>query len=105
MNGEYVMPRYDYECDKCGEFELVHSMHETVKLCPCCGALIKKVIRMPQVIARDNKDWRDENNGRGRYIPQVAKRKGDPSAYFRTQKELVDSAKRQGYVVTKGEEP
>lgn len=99
------MPTYDYECQRCGTFEVVHSMHRPLKLCPTCMGKVTKIVTATQVIARDRFDWSDENNGRGRYIPQIAKHKGDPSAYYRSRSSLIDSAKRRGFTVTKGEEP
>ena len=39
------MPTYDYECEKCGKFELFQSMKdEPVKTCPKCGGNVHRLI-------------------------------------------------------------
>ena len=53
------MPTYDYRCEKCGVFEIVHKMSDDDKTkCPTCGSQIEKLIsssRMPTsgVIVKD----------------------------------------------------
>lgn len=39
------MPTYDYQCEKCGKFELFQSMKdEPVKKCPKCGGSVHRLI-------------------------------------------------------------
>jgi putative FmdB family regulatory protein len=39
------MPRYDYECVKCGVFELSQKMNDKLLTkCPKCGAKVKRLI-------------------------------------------------------------
>jgi putative FmdB family regulatory protein len=39
------MPTYVYECPRCGEFEVRHSISEPAReRCPTCGAAIRRVI-------------------------------------------------------------
>jgi putative FmdB family regulatory protein len=38
------MPIYEYKCTKCGhQFEVTHSVNETVERCERCGAPVRKV--------------------------------------------------------------
>ena len=38
------MPTYDYECEKCGTFEVFHSIKKKLKKCPKCGRKVKRWI-------------------------------------------------------------
>jgi putative FmdB family regulatory protein len=39
------MPTYVYECPRCGEFELRHSISEPAReRCPTCGAAVRRLI-------------------------------------------------------------
>lgn len=41
------MPRYDYSCEECGEFEVEQSIKdEPLKTCPECGTEVKKLISL-----------------------------------------------------------
>lgn len=40
--------------------------------------------------------WDRENNGKGRYISQLAKKPGDPNAYARSPGHAMEKAKRAG---------
>lgn len=42
-------------------------------------------------------DWSGENGGRGRYIGQMADKVNDPKAYFRSRREVEDTASRRGF--------
>lgn len=103
------MPLYDYECQNCKTVtEFMHSMRETsVPCCPACSSR-----KMAKLISRitfkvPDSGWEYENNGRGRFITQIAKREGngydenDPNAFCRSQREAIDKAKAQGYSVSK----
>lgn len=40
------MPKYNYSCSECGnDFEVYHSMFETIERCTVCGAL--EITRKP----------------------------------------------------------
>jgi|AACY02.3.fsa_nt_gi putative FmdB family regulatory protein len=44
------MPRYFYECDKCGEqFKVVHGMTETQERCEICFSHVSNIRRIPQL--------------------------------------------------------
>ena len=39
------MPKYEYKCPKCGEFEIEHSIKEEARTeCPECGETIQRLI-------------------------------------------------------------
>jgi len=39
------MPTYDYECEKCGIFEIFQSIKDdALKECPTCGGPVKRLI-------------------------------------------------------------
>ena len=94
------MPTYDYTCDTCGTFELIHGMRETVTRCPHCGGVVFKNVALPQMIIRDT-NWSHENGGRGRYSHQLADYRGDPRAYVKSVDDLSEKAKRRGFGVSK----
>lgn len=97
------MPLYDYRCAQCGlVHEQFHAMSEKADQCPRCGRLacVKMIVPVAIKLSPDS-GWEGENNGRGRYIPQMAKRANDPRAYARSQGEAIEKAKRFGYSVTK----
>lgn len=51
------------------------------------------VCRMPDM------GWEQENDGRGRYITQLADGIGDQKAYCRSRTEAMEKAKRAGWTV------
>lgn len=98
------MPLYDYRCAQCGyEHEQFHAMNEKPEPCMKCGrrACIKIIISAVAIKPPPDSQWESENGGRGRYIPQMAKREGDPRAYARSQSEAIEKAKRLGYSVSR----
>lgn len=39
------MPRYDYRCEHCGQFELQQSMKDDpISVCPTCGGKVERLI-------------------------------------------------------------
>ena len=38
------MPTYLYKCIVHGEFEVIHSMNDLIKVCPQCGSDVKRLI-------------------------------------------------------------
>ena len=50
------MPKYVYYCEKCeGEFEVRHSLKETVQICQLCG-IANEIIRRPSTIFLSKKN-------------------------------------------------
>lgn len=39
--------RYDYLCEKCGEFEVEHTIHEKLVMCPECEGEVERLISAP----------------------------------------------------------
>ena len=45
MNGDFEMPNYDYQCEKCGKFEIWQSIKDdAMKACPTCGSKVERLI-------------------------------------------------------------
>jgi len=51
------------------------------------------------VLRMGDDNWSHENNGKGRYISQLAKRPDDPNAYCRSKAEVKETALRRGFSV------
>jgi hypothetical protein len=55
---------------------------------------------MPRTLFSTLENWASENNGKGRYISQLADKgpgRDDPNAYCRSQREAIDKAKVAGF--------
>lgn len=92
------MPVYPYLCKKCGEIEIVHSIHDDAwDKCPECGTKgMQRQISLSVNLQRP-KDmfWENMNGGRGNYIGGLGRR-NDPKAYCRSLSEATEKAKRMG---------
>lgn len=98
------MPTYEHECSEHGLFNDVRPMAESGKSAPCpkCGAECAKVyFTSPALMQVDGGMWHDENNGRGRYIGQLADKPGDKRAYCHSRSEAMEKAKRRGFEATR----
>lgn len=102
------MPLYDYDCPKCRKrHEVIHSMKECDEPQPCPHCSCKRmhrVVATPAVKPAPDAGWEYENGGRGRECTQFVDNRykpGDKRAtrYFRSQREMVEAAKREGYKV------
>jgi hypothetical protein len=51
------------------------------------------------VLRMGDDNWSSENNGKGRYISQLAQRPNDPKAYCKSKAEVKDTALRRGFTV------
>jgi putative FmdB family regulatory protein len=105
------MPKYDYSCPGCQhEEELMHSMSDCAisHACPKCSFPdMERIIKTARAV-RPPVDgfWEYENGGRGRECTQFVDNRykpGDKRAtrYFRSQNEMIETAKREGYSVTR----
>lgn len=97
------MPRYDYECPRCGtEFEESHPMAECDKRthCPACKSVAKRVPTAASIVGFDTYVWSNENQGKGRRISQLDYGIGKPY-YAKSRQEAIDEGHRRGYKVTK----
>lgn len=95
------MPRYDTECNKCEHvWEQQHLMKENHQPCPLCGHDDVRTIITTDIRINPPADsnWEYEENGRGRYCPQLERDTRGKSnyAYCRSRYELIEKAKRQG---------
>ena len=61
------MPLYEYQCPKCGRFELIRKFSdETVTKCPTCGSDVQKLLSAPAI----------QFKGTGWYITDYARKDG-----------------------------
>ncbi len=59
------MPLYEYQCDKCGRFELIRKFSDKpVTTCPTCGREVKKLLSAPAI----------QFKGTGWYITDYARK-------------------------------
>ena len=67
-----VVPLYEYECSKCGRFELIRKFSDAaVTACPTCGRKVQKLASAPAI----------QFKGSGWYVTDYARKSsgGDPS--------------------------
>ena len=59
----------------------------------------------PSICPPPDSGWEGENGGRGRYISQLQREPGpdgsDPTAFCRSQSEILEKAKRRGLTATR----
>ena len=61
------MPLYEYQCPKCGRFELIRKFSdESVTKCPTCGSDVQKLLSAPAI----------QFKGTGWYITDYARKDG-----------------------------
>ena len=65
------MPLYEYQCPKCGRFELIRKFaDEPLTKCPTCGSEIQKLMSAPAI----------QFKGTGWYVTDYAKKSGGGEA-------------------------
>ncbi len=69
---EVVLPLYEYQCEKCGRFELIRKFSdEPVTTCPTCGREVRKLFSAPAI----------QFKGTGWYVTDYARKSsGDDGA-------------------------
>jgi putative FmdB family regulatory protein len=61
------MPLYEYQCGRCGRFELIRKFSDPpVEVCPTCGAEVQKLLSSPAI----------QFKGAGWYVTDYAKKSG-----------------------------
>jgi putative FmdB family regulatory protein len=95
------MPNYDTECKSCShEWEQYHSIKSGHLPCPQCGSNQVETVITASIRINPPADmrWEFENNGLGRYCPQLETdtRKKSASAYCRSRYDLIEKAKKMG---------
>lgn len=96
------MPLYSLFCPKCDNtWEAYHRMSESHGECPLCQTPALNDIRSVQTSKPADAGWELENNGAGRYCPQLEQEPGKVTrdAHCRSRSELIEKAKRLGYEV------
>lgn len=65
------MPLYEYQCEKCGRFELVKKFSDApVETCPTCGGPVEKLLSSPAI----------QFKGTGWYVTDYAKSGAKPGS-------------------------
>ncbi len=97
------MAMLEFECGKCGVVDvLVFPSDQRPEKCTQCGrAGFKRVFVTPPRVYGDRADWSNENSGRGRYCPQLARFPKDPRGYSTSCQKLIDEGKRRGLTASK----
>ena len=63
------MPLYEYQCPKCGRFELIRKFSDpALETCPTCGSAIQKLMSAPAI----------QFKGTGWYVTDYARKDGKP---------------------------
>lgn len=79
-------------------------------VCAACKSTMERQITVPHGYM--GADWSNENNGRGRFMPQLAKKyqekngdwtynQKDPKAFHKSQRSAVEECSRRELSVTK----
>jgi putative FmdB family regulatory protein len=71
------MPLYEYDCQRHGVFETLHSMHDAAlpERCPSCGSEAPRVLSAPRLacVTPNERIARDRNE-KSRHEPRVSKK-------------------------------
>ena len=63
------MPLYEYQCPKCGRFELIRKFSDPpLETCPTCGSAVQKLMSAPAI----------QFKGTGWYVTDYARKDGKP---------------------------
>ncbi len=94
------MPTYLYECKNCGRFEEFQKItDEPIKVCPQCGAEVKKIIGAPGIIFKGSGFYSTDNK---RSSTAVSNSNGDNNISKEENKKSVKKPEQKEK--TKGEE-
>jgi putative FmdB family regulatory protein len=101
------VPRYDYQCQKCGVREYTHSIHDVMTVCPVCGTPITRLISPPAL----GYDCTGYDEALGEYITsakhrrQVMQRLGVREGLSDSDPRIVAQAKGQEEALRKAGRP
>ena len=99
------MPTYDYECEKCGRFEIVQKITAPpLETCPECGSPVQKLISKNVAIIFKGSGFYSTDNKQKDYARKVNKERqtesqaladGDVSSYV-AESEKTDTKLAEG---------
>jgi putative FmdB family regulatory protein len=106
------MPNYEAVCSTCAhEFEYFSLIRNRDQVPECTHCKSKKTVREMRTTAsvRMDNDFSSENNGRGRYMDQLARvnsdgntyKKNDPEAYCTSQSQALEKCRKRGLTAQK----
>src|SRR6185369_14366694 len=88
------MPLYEYQCGRCGRFELIRKFSDTpVEGCPTCGSPVEKQLSSPAI----------QFKGAGWYVTDYAKKssgEGSKSEGAKSDGAKSDGAKKESTAKT-----
>ncbi len=96
-------PLLEFECPKCGVIDVfLFASEDRPTKCTQCGrkGFHRVFVTAPRVYG-DRADWSNENSGKGRFCPQMARFPKDPAAYATSCNKLIDWGKRRGLTASK----
>ncbi len=72
------MPLYEYQCEKCGRFELILKFSDpALSACPTCGGPIQKLLSSPAIQFKGTgwyvTDYARKSSGNGGKSPEAGK--------------------------------
>ena len=80
------MPLYEYQCPKCGRFELIQKFSDApLQACPTCGSEVQKLLSAPAI----------QFKGTGWYITDYARKGGGKDGKSESSK-AGEGAKSEG---------
>jgi putative FmdB family regulatory protein len=75
------MPLYEYDCNRHGVFETLHSMHDAQapERCPSCGEQAPRVLSAPRLacVSPNERKARDRNE-KSRHEPRISRKSDKP---------------------------
>ena len=87
------MPLYEYQCPKCGRFELIRKFSDpALTICPTCGSEVQKLFSAPAI----------QFKGTGWYITDYARKsdgksgKGDSGEVPKSEGSKSEASKSEG---------
>lgn len=102
------MPLYDGNCLTCGTVEILKGMNDPwPEKCPRCkGRSFTRIFGTAVAFhAPCDSGWEQENNGMGKWMPQLGTRyldphtktKLNPDAYAKSRAEAIEKFQKRGY--------
>ena len=92
------MPLYEYQCPKCGRFELIQKFAEPpLTACPTCGAPVEKLLSAPAIQFKGTgwyiTDYARKGEGKGKGEPKTEGAKSEKPEKSEGTKESAGSTK------------
>lgn len=81
------MPLYEYQCNKCGRFEIIQKFSDaTLEVCPTCGRKVERLLSAPAI----------QFKGTGWYVTDYARKSSGGQAEPKSGGTAPSSSKEAG---------